>query len=231
MRSSLPRFSLPLLLLASALLAHATIASEINFWNALSQRHRDLLTSGETIILEEEISGNPWPRFIVYHLVKATPSEVAAVFWDLKLDPQYIPNCATVTILSTPSPSVVEGEYTIRMPFLLPDEIYVSRNMLRHPGSDDLEISWEVLRSRYIKSGKGALTLQAHEGGTLLRYSNLVEPGSRIAGLMRKNAGHQLVESVKALVAQVTREKTNSPAVLEKQLKTLQEALQQPSTQ
>jgi hypothetical protein len=49
--------------------------------------------------------------------------------------------------------------------------------------------------------------------------------------LLRKNAGHQLVESVKALVAQVTREKTNSPAVLEKQLKTLQEALQQPSTQ
>ena len=225
MRSHLTRFALAFLLLATALPA-APPASEINYWNGLSLRQRDLLLSGETIILEEEISGNPWPRFIVYQLVKALPSEVAAVFWDLKLDPQYIPNCATVTILNSPSPSVVEGEYTLRMPFLLPDEVYVSRNMLRHSGTEDLEISWEVLRSRYTKSGRGALTLQGHEGGTLLRYSNLVEPGSRIAGLMRKSAGRQVVESVKALATQVTKEKTGSQEVLEKQLKTLREALE-----
>lgn len=228
MHSPLTRFALAILLLATALPA-APPASEINYWSGLSLRQRALLISGETIILEEEISGNPWPRFIVYHLVKASPSEVAAVFWDLKLDPQYIPNCATVTILNAPSPSVVEGEYTLKMPFLLPDEVYVSRNMLRHSGAEDLEISWEVLRSRYTKSGRGAITLQRQEGGTLVRYSNLVEPGSRIAGLMRKSAGRQVVESVKALATQVTMEKTASPDVLEKQLKTLREALESPS--
>ena len=43
---------------------------------------------------------------------------------------------------------------------------------------------------------------------------------------MRKSAGRQVVESVKALVTQVTKEKTGSPAVLEKQLKILSEALE-----
>ena len=228
MRSLLTRSALAFLLLATSLPA-APPATEINYWSGLSLRQRDLLLSGETMILEEEIPGNPWPRFIVDSLVKATPAEVAAVFWDLKLDPQYIPNCTSVTILNSPSPSVVEGEYTLRMPFLLPDEVYVSRNTVRHSTPEDFEISWEVLRSRYTKSGRGALTLQAQEGGTLLRYSNLVEPGSRIAGLMRKSAGRQVVESVKALISRVVGEKTSDQAMLEKQLRTLREAAVSPS--
>ena len=134
MRSPLIRFALAFLLLATGSLA-APPVSEINYWSGLSPGQRARLGNGDTILLEEEIPGKPWPRFIVYSLVKSvSPWEVAAVFWDLKLDPRYIPNCASVTILNHPSPSVVEGEYTLRMPFLLPDEVYVSRNILHRSG-------------------------------------------------------------------------------------------------
>lgn len=217
-------------LIAPLILTATDAVAESNYWSGLSPRQKEILNSGETLILEEEIPGNPWPRFIVYQLVKATPAQVAAVFWDLRLDPKYVPNCLSVTVVSKPSPHVIDGEYTLKMPFFLPDEVYVSRNTLHHRTPEDYEISWVVLRSRYTKSCSGLLSLQKHEKGTLLRYSNLVEPGSRIAGIMKNNAGHQVVTSVKALASQVARELEHPADLLEKQMIALDEALGSPST-
>lgn len=195
-----------------------------DYWAGLSSRQRELLLAGKPLMLEEEMPGNPWPRFIVYHLVKATPAEIAALFWDLRLDPKYVPNCLSVTILSSPAPNILEGEYTLKMPFFLPDEVYVARNTLHRHSEEHYEISWEVLRSRYTKSCTGAISLQKHETGTLLRYSNAVEPGSRIAGIMKNSAAHQVLASVTALISQVSVELANRPQLLEQQLKTLGEA-------
>ncbi|MFZ0614945.1 MAG: SRPBCC family protein [Chthoniobacterales bacterium] len=217
-------------LIAPLLLATTDAVAESNYWSGLSPRQKEILNSGETLILEEDVPRNPWPRFIVYQLVKATPAQVAAVFWDLQLDPKYVPSCLSVTIISKPSPHVIDGEYTLKMPFFLPDEVYVSRNNLHRRTPEDYEISWIVLRSRYTKSCSGTLSLQKHEKGTLLRYSNLVEPGSRIAGIMKNNAGHQVVASVKALASQVARELEGSTDLMEKQMNALNEAMGSPST-
>ena len=224
----LPRHFPLAILLAALFLTTTKAVAETNYWSGLSSRQREILNSGETLILEEDLPGNPWPRFIVYQLVKATPAQVAAVFWDLRLDPKYVPNCLSVTILAKPSPHVIDGEYTLKMPLFLPDEVYVSRNTLHRRTPEDYEISWIVLRSRYTKSCSGNLSLQKHEKGTLLRYSNQVEPGSRIAGIMKNNAGHQVVASVKALVSQVAREMERPSDPLEKQMKALEESLGSP---
>ena len=223
---SVHRSLFPFLILAALLVAGLAPVrlSAADYWEGLSSRQREILISGESLILEEEVPGNPWPRFIVYHLVKATPSEVAAVFWDLRLDPAYIPNCLSVTIIGSPSPNVVDGEYTLKMPFFLPDEVYVSRNTLRLHSEDHYEICWEVLRSRYTKSCRGSLNLQKVDRGTLLRYTNVVEPGSKIAGIMKNSASRQVLASVKALVSQVGAESANRSGLLDKQLKSLGEA-------
>lgn len=220
------RFPLPSLLALLVLtgLAPLTASPSTNYWEGLSSRQKAILTSGETLILEEEVPGNPWPRYIVYHLVKATPAEVAAVFWDIRLDPKYIPNCLSVTIINSPARNVLDGEYTLKMPFFLPDEVYVSRNTLRRHSDDHYEISWQVLRSRYTKACAGSLNLQKEESGTLLRYTNIVEPGSKIAGIMKNSASRQVLASVKALVSQVGVELGNRSELLEKQLKSLGEA-------
>jgi hypothetical protein len=137
--------------------------------------------------------------------VKAEPKSIAAVFWDCRRDPEYIPNCTAVTILSHPSPSVIEASYTLSMPFLLPDEVYVSKNVLRKPSETSYEITWNVSEARYTKSAMGSLRIEPHGQGSILRYANLVIPGSRIAGLLRATAGSQVVESVKALTRRVER--------------------------
>ena len=68
--------------------------------------------------------------------------------------------------------------------------------------------------------------MQEHDGKTLLCYSNLVVPGSRIARLLRSTAGNQVVSSVQALVRQIASEIEMRPQLLEQQLHSLEHALE-----
>ncbi|MCX8493479.1 MAG: hypothetical protein ORN23_04535 [Chthoniobacterales bacterium] len=212
-----------LLLLAGAA---ASLSAEESMWSALTQQQHAQLLAGKQVVLEEEISGKPWPRFTIYHLVKGTPADVAAIFWDCELDPKYIPDCLSVRIISRSAPWIHDGEYTLKMPLFLPDEVYVSRNELKRHSATSYEISWKVLRSRYSESCSGSLRMQEHDGKTLLCYSNLIVPGSRIARLLRSTAGNQVVSSVQALVRQIASEIEMRPQLLEQQLHSLEHALE-----
>jgi hypothetical protein len=212
-----------LLLLAGAA---ASLSAEESMWSALTQQQHAQLLAGKQVVLEEEISGKPWPRFTIYHLVKGTPADVAAIFWDCELDPKYIPDCLSVRIISRSAPWIHDGEYTLKMPLFLPDEVYVSRNELKRHSATSYEISWKVLRSRYSESCSGSLRMEEHDGKTLLCYSNLVVPGSRIARLLRSTAGNQVVSSVQALVRQIASEIEMRPQLLEQQLHSLEHALE-----
>ena len=215
-------------LLFSLLLAASTgalPASDGPLWNSLDPKHRAQLAAGGPVELQEEIPGNPWPRFTVYRILKkASPAQVAAVFWDCRLDPAYVPNCLKVTILAQPAANIVEAEYTLKMPFFLPEEVYLSRNELTRSEPGVYEISWKVLRSRYTKSCSGKLILEEHDGDTLLCYSNLVEPGSRIAGIMKNHAAREVADSVRELANQVARELSAEPALIDSQISVLDRA-------
>lgn len=221
------RFLFPsvFLLATASLPLNAQSESKSLLWNSLTPEQHAVLNSGKPLSLEEEIPGNPWPRFTVYQLVKASPAQVAAVFWDCEKDPEYIPNCLRVSVLSRPSPNIVEAEYTLKTPFFLPDEVYVSRNELKRGPDGSYGVTWRVLRSRFTKSCSGNLQLEQHDGGTLIRYSNLVEPASRIAKLLRASASRQVVESVQSLVDHVGDLLVRPGTTLEKQVRSLDEAL------
>jgi hypothetical protein len=220
------RFPITAALLFAALFPLAAQeAPKTPYWNSLGEGHHAKLNSGKPVIIEEEIPGNAWPRFTIYQLVKATPAQVAAVFWDCERDPEYIPNCTKVSVLSRPSPNIVEAEYTLRMPFLIPDEVYVSRNEIRRGPDGTYEVSWKVLRSRYTKSCSGSLRLENHDGGTLIRYGNLVEPGSRIAKLLKASASRQVIESVQSLVDRVGELLVRPGNTLDRQIRSMDEAI------
>jgi hypothetical protein len=204
----------------------SSLFAEEQMWNALTKQQQAQLLAGKQVQIEEEFPDKPWPRYTIYHLVTGKPAEVTAIFWDSELDPKYIPNCSSVHITSRPSSWIHEGEYTLKMPLFLPDEVYISRNELKKLSANSYEISWKVMRSRYTKSCSGSLRIEEHEGKTLLRYSNLVVPGSRIAGLLRSTAGSQVVSSVEALVHQVATELEKTPRLLEQQLHELEHSLE-----
>ena len=220
------RAFLPLLLiLCSVVGALAESTQEQSLWKELTLAQQEQLLSGRAVKLQEDVPESAWPRFTIYHLVRGKPSDVAAVFWNCELDPVYIPNCTSVRILSRPSPSIHEAEYTLKMPFFLPDEVYISRNSLTEISKSDYEITWKVLSSRYTKSCSGNLRMEQHGNDTLIRYTNLVIPGSRIAGLLRATAGNQVVDSVHALAHQVGKELSDDRNLLEHQIRELEKAI------
>jgi ribosome-associated toxin RatA of RatAB toxin-antitoxin module len=204
------------------------IRAEGEVWNGLPHFEQRELLAGKTVEFEENVESSVWPRFIIYQLVKASPAAVAAVFWNCEKDPEYIPNCSSVKILNTPEPGVVNAEYTLSMPFFLPDEVYVSRNQLMKLSGHDYEIIWKVSQSRYSKSSIGSLRMEEHNGMCLIRYTNLVIPASRFAGMLRTSAGKQVMESVKALGRQVALEAEKNPELLQKQVQALGQLPEKP---
>ncbi len=194
-------------------------------WSGLTSQQQELLSSGKPLVIEECVAGNPWPRYTVYMLVKASSAQSAAVFWDCELDPKYVPNCLSVHLVGTPQPWIREAEYTLKMPMMLPNEVYVSRNEIHAeeiPGV--YEVSWNVLRASYIKGSKGNLRIEPFGNGSdqehrsLLRYTNLVMPGSSIAGLLQSMARSEVIQSVKALCTQIEQERASDSQLLDRQL-------------
>jgi hypothetical protein len=197
-------------------------------WSALTSTQQELLQSGKSLVIEEAVPNNPWPRFIVYRLLKSSTDKVAAVFWDAELDPQYVPNCLSTRMISSPKPTIHVAEYILKMPLFLPNEVYLASNELKSPSPGVYEISWNLLKATYITGSTGTLRVEPQsesETQALIRYSNLVTPGSSIAGLLRSTARSEVVESVDALAKQVESEIQKSPQLLESQLQKMNYAL------
>ena len=212
---------LPLL----ACLAPLCAAPQSSMWSVLSSQQQRELTLGKPVVIEEVIAGNPWPRFTVYQSVESSSAQAAAVFWDCELDSKYVPNCLSVRIVSAPQPWIRVAEYTLKMPMMLPNEVYTSQNEMHldeMPGV--YEISWNVLKASYIKGSKGTLRIEPFGNGTaqetksLLRYSNLVMPGSSIAALLKSKARSEVIQSVKALCNQIEQERTSDTQLLDHQI-------------
>ncbi len=195
----------------------ADILSDINSKQIAS------LEKGQQVSLPEKIPGKPWPRENIYSYVKASPEEVMAVFADYDNAHRFVPNVQKSEIVKVLHPWEKEVYYEIALPVMLPNECYTSRIKLSaSPGRDWFKASWVVPNAKFIKSGKGSLIVQAHAGGSILCYTNLVDPGSKIAVILRGPSQKQMRDVVTAICKEVLRMKQKQPD----QLKALTESLQ-----
>lgn len=200
-------------------------ASTIPSWEELSANQQAQLSSGKAVVIEENVPGEPWPILTIYQIANCSPEEVAGVFWDSELDTKYLSGCRSVRIVERPTSSVQVAEFTLKMPFFLPDEVYTSRIELIPQPPGRYKIIWRILESRYAKSCNGSVLLEPLSGKTLIRYRNFMAPFSRVAVLMRSPAKDRVVESVRALVNQVEKETRESPQLIRQQKKDLMQAL------
>jgi len=220
------RLLFPLLMLCAFLSSGFAVGSPL--WNGLSTQQKGELLAGKSIMIEEEVAGSPWPRLTIYHLVRSSPAKVAAVFWNSELDTEYLPHCQSVRILARPSSTVQEAQFTLKMPFFLPDEVYVSHIEVKRPSSEIYDLSWHVLESVYAKECTGNVRIENEKGNALLSYKNFMIPKSSFASLLRSQAGERVEESVQALASQVEKETASSSPLLKSQLEDLARALRLP---
>lgn len=191
----------------------------------LNSPDRAKVLAGQQVLLQEEVEGKPWPRVRVYQLVHATPEEVAAVFFDYNNSKTFVPDLLHSKISKKISPCVMEVDYEVDVP-ILADEAYTARNDLKATGDGGYRVSWNLVRALQTKDATGHLRVEPRgQGEAVICYTNLVTPGSGMAGILEKIAIARMEKTVHAMVHQVQNQKTKHPADLARQVEALREAL------
>lgn len=191
----------------------------------LDAADRAKVLGGHQVLLQEEVQGKPWPRVRVYQLVQAAPEEVAAVFVDYNNSKTFVPDLLNSKISKKISPCVMEVDYEVEVP-ILADEAYTARNELKATGEDSYRISWNLVRALQTKDATGHLRIEPHdEDQAVICYTNLVTPGSAMAGILEKIAIGRMEKTVHSMVRQVEKQKSHNPADLAREVDALREAL------
>lgn len=209
---------LPLIAFCAPRLQGGDLAKE------LTSSQMEKIRSGSQVIETEDVDGCPWPRVTIYQKVKAGPEEVAAVFFDFEDSKRFIPNVLKSDISRRISPIVLEVDYAINIP-ILPDEFYTVRSTLSQPAPQSYGISWKLLKATQTKDSVGSFHTEPFEEGTLMRYQNLVTPGSSMAGLLRRVAIGQMENAASAIADQAESLKKSKPDELESKVRKMQAAL------
>lgn len=191
----------------------------------LNTADRAKVLAGQQVLLKEEVPGKPWPRVRVYQLVKATPEEVAAVFFDYNNSKTYVPDLLYSKISKTISPCVLEVDYEVDVP-ILADEVYTARNELKAIENGGFRVTWNLVRALQTKDATGHLRVEPqNDGDSILCYTNLVTPSSGMAVVLKKLAIARMEKTVESMVRQVQNQKKNHPKDLARQVEALREAL------
>jgi hypothetical protein len=200
-------------------LSAATLTDELN------AEQKSAVAAGSQVVIREEIPGQPWPRVRVFQRVHASPEEVAAVFFDYENAKTYIPDVLGSRISKRISPHVFEVDYNVDVP-ILPDEMYTARNELEMPQPGSYRISWRILKALQTKAAVGNLRVERYgDGESLICYTNLVTPGSSMAGLLKNMAMERMQKVVAAIASHSLKQKSDAPRELARQVEALRAAL------
>lgn len=183
------------------------------------------LNAGKLLYFANEVGQMPWPRATVFHYVEASPKEVVAVFSNYNAASTYIPNVVKSKVIKEIQPWEKEVYYELTVP-ILPNEVYVATNVLAYRDhGKQLEVSWTASQAKFFKTSVGNLRVEAYLSGSVLRYTNLVDPGSRIAVLLRSSAENQVRATVSAIVKRVEYLKNKRPGELAQELEVFEKVL------
>jgi len=195
----------------------------------LTREQRIEIENGGLVFLEQDVPGKPWPRVRIYKKIQATPEQVAAVFFDYNQAKTYIPDVLESRVSKKISPGVLEVDYEVDVP-ILADEAYTARNEMKRL-ADGYLASWNLLRALQTKAAEGNLLIEPFENGSsVIRYTNLVTPGSGMAKILKLPAMGRMQKTVLAIGRKAEDQKSHNPAELAMQVARLREAMESAAT-
>jgi hypothetical protein len=194
----------------------------------LSAADSVVIEAGRQLVTVEKVEGSKWPRVTVRQYIDASPEEAAAVFADFERHVRFLPNVRRSTISRVLDSATVEVDYVLDVP-LVSDESYTVRDRLTSEVLDgpapvrSYQVAWSLVRASSTKAADGAALFTPYRNGTLMTYRNLVVPGSRLAGLpfVRGRAQREVEATVRAIIAEVARERASDRVLLEAQVRAL----------
>jgi hypothetical protein len=226
-----PAFLLPemsglrLFFLLAAMVCATAPRASAELLDELDAADRAKVLAGRQVLLQEKVEGKPWPRVRVYQLVRATPEEVAAVFFDYDNSKTFVPDLLYSKISKRISPCEMEVDYEVEVP-ILADEAYTARNDLETVDGGGYRVTWNLVRAKQTKDASGHLRIEPHGAGeAVICYTNLVTPSSGMAKILEKIAIMRMEKTVEAMVRQVQNQKAHHPKDLARQVEALRAAL------
>ncbi|MFV0336853.1 MAG: hypothetical protein ACK5LK_01220 [Chthoniobacterales bacterium] len=195
----------------------------------LSKSELQTVLKGKFVTHSEDVQGHPWPIISVFGWTDASTEEIFAVFYDYNSAKTFVPNIIKSQITKKHSPTKVEIDYCIDVP-ILADENYTSINTL-HPKQQNgrIQVTWSLVRADNLKKAEGLFTAvpwkNGAKDGSLILYSNLTDPGSVGAGLLKGFAYGQMRDCVRAILDKVANEKKRNPRELQAKVDDLNKIL------
>lgn len=135
-------------------------------WRTLEQR--------DLVVKTRAVEGYRWPEVTVYRLVSAPPEEVMAVYADFKNQADYLPNLVESHVVEQLSRNSFHVSYEYEVTG--PNERYtVLVAVSRTPSG--FQVTWDLVKARYARRLSGQMRVAPSDLGTLIEYTNHVDPG------------------------------------------------------
>lgn len=209
-----------LAVLVVALLAPAGGSEELT---AL-ERHQ--VAQGDLVVKTQEVAGYPWPEVTVYRQVAASPEEVMAVYADFERQGDYLPNLVYSRIVKRLASNSFQVSYEYKVTG--PNERYTVLVVVRHARTG-WQATWDLVKARYARRLSGQMKVAAFEAGTLLEYTNRVDPGFLGVHFGSPDTTvRQLRATVQALTTHVERLRVEQPEKLQAAVRALRGMLGEP---
>lgn len=203
----------------------------------LTDEHRKQLALGNQVFLTEEVPGKPWPRTMVFKQIAATPEEAAAVFHDAARQKDYLRNHDVMNSTAEPIPNSRKVKVgilvRIPVPFVPNEQTYEIHSVSQI--DQGFRIDWECAKkpedgscdATSTKSIAGHVCFKASGTGTLMAYTNLVEPGGGIAGFgpIKNTAMGKVRETQAAIAREIERVRRDDRALIEREIRVLRQRL------
>jgi hypothetical protein len=193
---------LTLPLLAALALACATPAAAAMI-DELSPADQAKLQAGQSIVTTIDKPGATWPEVRIYRKVKATPQGVTDLFLDYENASSFIDNLESAVVENQPDAQTKDVRYNVRLPVLLSIS-YLVRNRYQKT-SNGYTIHWNLLESVFAKSADGSLRVEPHSDGSIICYTNHVEPATKLVAGLRGQAIKQANTTVDSIAKEAER--------------------------
>jgi len=193
----------------------------------LSPAELERVNQGKQVVHLKDLSGKPWPEVTIYQRFLVSPEEIMAVFTDIEIQPEYMPNVLKASVSKRIHKTKEQVDYQVDLPFPLSDESYTVENTYVRESNDLYNVSWTLVRADSTREATGKASFEKYHtsnfAGVIVGYRNLVVPDSSFAGPLKGQAIKQVKELVQAIGDQTLLEKKEFPDFLNHQISLLRE--------
>ncbi|MBI2712593.1 MAG: hypothetical protein HYX41_07060 [Bdellovibrio sp.] len=198
-------------------------------YDKLSQSQKAELNRGKQVGVFTDVAGSAWQQSMIYQMIKSTPEEAAAVFFDFERHPEYFPDLVSAQIARKIDKKTMEVNYQMEIPTIMffPSftENYTVRDVLSKEADGAYKVSWTMIRADSASRMEGEIVFEQVGSQTLMSYRTLVVPNRTGSGLVAGKVPGKAKAAGSAIVNRIEATRTSGTGLMAEELSALREAL------